>query len=489
MAKLEEAAKAAGVFAIAVSTNLNNLAARKERFAGIALLNNHHYVVFTPKGDRVQIIDPPKSYSLPSDTFDHLWTGKALLLGSQAFQPEESIRSQHLALKPWGILAGLVISSIAIGLTIYGRIRSRYSGRPSTAAYLIVIYPALIMHASGCAPASVESVHKTAGDKMGAVIKLTPPSHDLGLIDRTEGNGFVSIETIISNTGDDTLKLYSITPSCSCTVASLGEDHVGPGKSTTLTSRIRLGDSSRPQSSSLAITCSDFKNPVVQLLFKWQAKNALRTIPEVVEWPRINPGQEVSAKLHVLMSKSIACDDCNLFCNTGTPLISCDIIQRDAGPDQTAVEYNSGQERFMGLIDLRTRGGDEAGVFANNMLIKVICKGKEMGRIDAPIQWIVRPDIEVAPSRLWLGARKPRERVSYKILLSSDKPFRIMNLSCDEEPFLSESKHSLGSAANHTIDLVLNLPAGQGPWRSQIRIAVAGEDDKVLTLPVSAVIE
>jgi hypothetical protein len=377
---------------------------------------------------------------------------------------------------------------IAIGLTIYGRIWAKYSGQPSITTPLIAICPILIALASGCAPASVESIHKAEGDKMGAIIKLAPPSHDLGLIDRTEGNGFVSIETTISNAGDDTLKLYSITPSCSCTVASLGEDYIGPGKSTVLTSRIRLGDSSRPQSSSLAISCSDPKNPVVQLLFKWQAKNALRTIPEVVEWPRINPGQEVSAKLYVLMSKSIVCDDCNLLCNTGTPLISCD-MQRDAGPDQTAVKYNSDQERFMGLIVLRTRGGDEAGVFANNMLIQATCQGKEIGRIDVPIQWIVRPDIEVAPSRLWLGTRKPRERISYKILLSSDKPFRIMNLSCGEEPFLSESKHSLGSAANHAIDLVLNLPAGQGPWRSQIRIAVAGEDDKILTLPVSAIIE
>lgn len=92
MAKLEETARGAGLATIAVDTTLANLAAREERFVSIGLLNNRHYVIFVPLEGRVQVVDPPKSFELPIDSFHHLWTGKALLLGRTPFQSEESLR-------------------------------------------------------------------------------------------------------------------------------------------------------------------------------------------------------------------------------------------------------------------------------------------------------------------------------------------------------------------------------------------------------------
>lgn len=87
-----------------------------------------------------------------------------------------------------------------------------------------------------------------------ARIEFSPATHDLGRVDPTKEDGHRRVKTTIRNRGTETLRILALTPSCSCTVTSLGQYQIKPGESTVLATRIRLGNSSRPQSSVVSIT-------------------------------------------------------------------------------------------------------------------------------------------------------------------------------------------------------------------------------------------
>jgi ABC-type bacteriocin/lantibiotic exporter with double-glycine peptidase domain len=79
--QLEEVAKDYGANTLIVETSIDNLKSRREPFGCIVLLKRSHFVaLYDIDGDRAYIIDPPREYSVPLDTFRALWEGKALLI-------------------------------------------------------------------------------------------------------------------------------------------------------------------------------------------------------------------------------------------------------------------------------------------------------------------------------------------------------------------------------------------------------------------------
>ncbi len=92
MADLDRRARDAGAETIAIQSTLENLQARQEPFACIALLDSAHFVLLNQiEENHVSIVDPPRSYTLPIDTFRQTWSGNCLLIGPTPFASEESI--------------------------------------------------------------------------------------------------------------------------------------------------------------------------------------------------------------------------------------------------------------------------------------------------------------------------------------------------------------------------------------------------------------
>lgn len=96
LAEIQEAAEKYGLVTLTVSTTLENLQARTDRFACIAHINDSHFVlVGDVKGGKVSLIDPPRSFTLPTATFLSQWDGAALLLSDVALEAEESINNRR----------------------------------------------------------------------------------------------------------------------------------------------------------------------------------------------------------------------------------------------------------------------------------------------------------------------------------------------------------------------------------------------------------
>ncbi len=123
MARLAKTAESYGVKTLAVQTDLERLAARKQRFACIAHYRRNHFVNIMDIDDvHVHYCDPPLDGKMPHVTFNSQWDGKALLLALEPLVPEEDIELPSEG--GWGswtaILAGAVMLAV-IGVVVYQR--------------------------------------------------------------------------------------------------------------------------------------------------------------------------------------------------------------------------------------------------------------------------------------------------------------------------------------------------------------------------------
>lgn len=90
LGQLQEFTERNGAHTLAVESDLRRLQRRSRPFTCIALLKENHFVnVYDIDEQYVYVIDPPKDYTLPHDTFRLSWTGKALLISPSPLSANE----------------------------------------------------------------------------------------------------------------------------------------------------------------------------------------------------------------------------------------------------------------------------------------------------------------------------------------------------------------------------------------------------------------
>ena len=118
-------------------------------------------------------------------------------------------------------------------------------------------------------------------------IAWDPPVIDFGVTD-----GVLPIDAVftVRNTGDLTLEITRIQPSCGCTVADISSRSIKPGESAKLTARMNLlGRPPGPQEKHIVIECNDPQQPTVLLALRGVLKVDVMAEPVGVMMGQIKP--------------------------------------------------------------------------------------------------------------------------------------------------------------------------------------------------------
>lgn len=109
------------------------------------------------------------------------------------------------------------------------------------------------------------------------------PEFDFGTVDNSQT---VEHTYVLKNTGDLTLEITQVRPSCGCTVASITERNVPPGGETRITARLSLAGRQGPQHKVTTVESNDPQQPHFMLVLKGVAGMAMDVQP-----PRLIQGQ------------------------------------------------------------------------------------------------------------------------------------------------------------------------------------------------------
>ena len=119
LGQLEAISKRLGLKTYGVKTSADVLAQRTGRFGCIAWIRGNHFVLINAvENGQVSIIDPPRSYQVPVETFATQWDGTSLLISQDAILTDEEVLRQSRSLfqkTRWVWVAG-AIGCLAIAI-------------------------------------------------------------------------------------------------------------------------------------------------------------------------------------------------------------------------------------------------------------------------------------------------------------------------------------------------------------------------------------
>jgi hypothetical protein len=494
LAQLSNEARRRGAETLAVETSLENLRSREEAFACITLLGAKHFVLlFDADEAKVSIVDPPRAYTLPIETFRHSWTGKSLLISRQPLQAEEALRPRRvpfLSTLAWA----LIIFTIGFAGYHGGRwaLRCIRPGRLAASGVVLIAPGILGLFEAGCTPVAGHSERgQPPPSAAPPSIQVDPDIHRIGDVLRERPGATLDLKTTVRNRGGGTLIISSIGTSCGCTKVHIDRDKLGPGETSKLTARLELGDSTEYRRAYLTLDSNDVARPRSTVHFEWRAKNPLRAAPETGFGKELSPGQEATFQVDLFLKGVSLCKECQVLAAPDSTLLSAESLAGDRGGLPDSHDNKSGSEAKIGSFLIRIRGGEDSSLFHQNILYRILCNGEERARLIWPVSWSVRPVVELAPSRVYLGLRRPRERISSQVRVKSseNRPFRILSVRPAVGGLPVHARFRRETLVDHPLEITVTLPGhSSGPWRVPLQIETDHEGAHNLELPVSAVI-
>ena len=485
---LETEARKRGVKTLAVETTLENLGSRREHFACITLIRDNHFVLLYDVDPKVvHLLDPPNRVALPRETFNLVWTPKALLLGEEEFAMEEAVgrsRDRARAVR-WLAYVALVAGILVLGW--WGLARRR---RKSATMLCVTLLTSI---ASGCAeskskPSPPVNLYESP-NYLGGAIRLEKNRYALGKVVTYGTSEYREIDLPIFNDAPSHLVLKNILLGCGCTTAQARNDVLPPHGRSSLKIRLKIGSLPVPRTSTVRIQSSDPLRPITDVALEWTAVPPIRTEPAQVDFGRVNPGESPATVVKLVICGPGVCKACRIEVLSTAQDATSEVHLSPAFSDFHKPQRKPpAVEGPAGTVKISVNPSFDVRAVRTSVVIRQICKGVELGRCDVPLNWTVSAPLDVTPNRLSLGRLQARESVASHLLISSPqgRPFKIISVSCEDGNSLVQVNHRATASTIQKVDLRFRVRSGPGAWTSRVRIETDLPDYKSFEIPVSA---
>jgi hypothetical protein len=482
--QLSQVAEAAGAHTVAVKTSLDNLSqrSRTESFVCLTIMSGSHFVLlYDIDQSNIWLIDPPRKLVLPRETFINKWSKEALLISRQPLAREESIGSSVVWWRRSLATLGVLLSIAVVTVTALRRRRYRNT---------LALCSTMIWFVTGCDVARRPPTRSgSATSKFGGRIELSESRVALGRIKLSTAVQFTEAETSIRNVGQETLQIGEITFGCNCTSARVTDVLVAPGRRTTLTTRIKVGNLPGPRSATIVLHTSDSLEPEKQISFEWEVINRLQTLPAALDFGRVIPREGRAAELQVLGSSLRLCPDCSVRAGSNSPLIHC-VLFPQAPQVVRHDKTESDLQIPLASVKVEILPSTDEAFFHQQVTLSVWCGNRERARAEVPMSWRVGRLLEVSPKQVWLGSRAEGEQTTTSVLLHSPLaiPFRVLDVRAENPSVAVEAQFDSSPSATQRLRLRIRTPRKSGPWATWVEIQTDHAGATTIPLSISAIV-
>jgi hypothetical protein len=130
-------------------------------------------------------------------------------------------------------------------------------------------------------------------------IACDAPNFNFGSADASQS---VEHEYVLRNTGNLTLEISQVRPSCGCTVANISEKSVPPGAESRVTARLSLQGRTGHQHKTIVVESNDPQQPQLMLTMEGDVATPVAVQPERVIFGQIGPDANTTSVVMVTSS-------------------------------------------------------------------------------------------------------------------------------------------------------------------------------------------
>ncbi len=242
---------------------------------------------------------------------------------------------------------------------------------------------------------SVAQDEAPAESAVGPVIACDEPVYDFGTMDNADT---VKHTFVIKNTGDTSLDIERVKPSCGCTVANISQKIIPPGETAEITANMSLKGRNGPISKSIIIHSNDPKQPQFRLALAGTATTAIQVNPDRVFFGQVGPGDATTFNVTLTGVSDTP------FSITGTEFtggtLETEIVTLEEGKSY----------RINGTLT----APDSPGSFGGNL--KITTDHPNRGGIEVPVAGTIVGPLIIAPEEIVLSANHHQPVTRYIVL-------------------------------------------------------------------------
>ena len=301
------------------------------------------------------------------------------------------------------------------------------------------------------------------------VITFESTHHDFGKIGADRK---VSYRFKVTNTGQTTLNITRLNPSCGCTSTVLGKWSLTPGESTEVEASFDPRGFRGVVHKSIQVISDDPSNGAVTLTFE----------AEVIQ--EIMPST-TSVFFYDLSRTAPKKSTVRLASGNGQP-VQVKETKAPGAPYLSATAKNEGNDAVLEITldGHKISSGKTRGVDS----LTVITTSEKMPVITLNVQWELKASVIATPERVaWVEPAGKELRSPLSLKQADGKPFRITDIK-SSNPLITVEGAGKSGAVQQELQVVLAASAKPGTYNENVILFLDDPNQPELTLRVSAVL-
>jgi len=276
----------------------------------------------------------------------------------------------------------------------------------------------------------------------------------------------------VSNTGNATLNITQVRPSCGCTYTMLGKWSLAPGEATEIEATFDPKGQKGGVRKSIEVVCDDPKTPTVSLTLEAEVVQEIMPSVEAVYFHQAPKSAVTRSQVRYSSGNGEPVQLIEAK-SPGAPYLS--FSHRTEGKDLVLEVSFDGRKVPTGQF----RGVDQATVRFTN---------PRMSQLPLNIQWDLKPSIQSSPVELVYQDTAGKE-LSQKLSLkqADGKAFRITGSRSSLQGLRVEGLNQKADTLNLTVVLPASLKAGR--YSETLSLSTDDPDQPELTIRVVALLK
>lgn len=304
-----------------------------------------------------------------------------------------------------------------------------------------------------------------------AMKMFSETSHDFGVV---ASGAEVKTRIKITNPYEETVRISSVTPSCSCTSTGMPSD---PELSTYESTEIELSmDTLRFRKHKDAVVTVRFSQPSyaeVKIPVQMYVRSDVVLQPGGANFGNVQEGQEGTQKIEIAYAGFPDRADWRIVeAKTSNPHLEVrldEISRTGGGTSNVNVNYS---------LTVHLKPTAPAGAFRG--MIDLVTNDSANPRIPVVAEARIEGEFSVTPGTLMLGTVRPGTPKTYNVVVRGRAPFVIEKIECDSAseafavPAFTDSPRPV-----HVVPMEFTPPAKAGVYQEVFSISIAGRPEPV----------
>jgi len=292
-------------------------------------------------------------------------------------------------------------------------------------------------------------------------------SHDFGAVAR---GAKVEYRFKLSNLYEEDVHIASVRSSCGCTTPTITKDALKTYEKGAIVATFNTRAFQGQRSATLTVTIDQPFYAEVQLRVQGYIRSDVVLNPGGVEFGQVDQGSSASKTIGITYAGRN--DWAILGVKPGSDDIDASFVETGRGGGQVSYE-----------LTVNLKPDAPAGYIKEQLML--VTNDRRASEVPVDIEARVVSAITVHPPSLFMGALKPGDKVTKKLVVQAKKPFRITAVACDA-PERFEFSVAQDAKSKQVQLLPVIFTAGDKPGRITYKIRIETDLGDDATLELSA---